>query len=56
MKYKPRKSKAWFVGRIGQYITKNCANDLFNPSIMVESNSHAHALHASQDKGNRYEL
>jgi len=54
-KFKPRFPVKWFTNRVGQYITKNCANDLFNPSIRIISEQHAKALHASQDKGNRYE-
>lgn len=53
--FKPRYPINWFTKRVGQYITKNCASDLFNPPMRIESEQHAKALHASQDKGNRYE-
>lgn len=55
-KYKPRKSVKWFVNRVGKFITKNCASDLFNPAILILSESHAKALHATQDNGHRYHI
>jgi len=53
-KFKPRKSLRWFVDRVGRYVFKNASADLFNPPIEVLNEQHAKALHASQDKGNRF--
>jgi len=53
--YKPRRSQKWFEGKIGKFVTKNNTLNLFEPAILILSKHHAMALHASQDKGNRYE-
>lgn len=44
----------WF--KVGMIVTKNCNSDLFNPPIKIESQNHARALYATQDKGHRYSL
>lgn len=45
----------WFEGRIGQYIIKNAASDLFNPPILIQSKQHAKALFLTQEKNHTYE-
>lgn len=45
-------TEPWFVRRIGQYITRNGGNDLFNPPIIIASKSHAIALYISQSEKN----
>jgi hypothetical protein len=53
MKTKP-KPLFWFINRVGKDIIKNNVLSLFEPPITIASKEHAKALHAAQDKGNRY--
>jgi hypothetical protein len=56
MNYKPRRSLIWFIKNVGKELVKNNKFDLFEKTLKVESEQHAKALHADQDKGNRYHL
>jgi hypothetical protein len=52
MKNKPKHTKSWFLNRVGKYIIKNCASDLFNPPIEIKSEAHAVALYLTQAEKN----
>lgn len=54
MRFAPRKSLKWFINRVGQDIVRNDKIDLFTPPVRIISEAHAKALHANQDKGNRF--
>ena len=54
MKFKKRHPVSWFINRTGQEIIKNNQFNLFTCPVKVMSEAHAKALHADQDKGNRY--
>lgn len=56
MKKPPRKSLAWFLNRVGSDIIQNNQFNLFVGPIRVQSEQHAKALYAHQDKGHRYNL
>lgn len=49
---KTKHPKAWFINRIGKILIKNCAFDLFNPTIIIQSPAHAAALYISQKEKN----
>mgnify|MGYP001610291730 CR=1 FL=1 len=51
-KNKGKHQQRWF--KKGMTVTLNNSLSLFEPPILIASEQHAKALHASQDKGHRY--
>ena len=53
----PKKQKHtlnWFANRVGSYVIKDSANNLFAPPILIESLQHAKALYITQAANHTY--